>query len=41
MQWYLDTMRDASAYLGGHVEIVARHFPEVREVPSPRTSATT
>ena len=35
VQWYLDTMRDASAYLEGHVEIVARHFPEVREVPIP------
>ncbi|MBS1196057.1 MAG: ygfK, partial [Actinobacteria bacterium] len=35
VQWYLDTMRDASAYLGGYVEIVARHCPGVREVPIP------
>ncbi len=35
VQWYLDTMRDASAYLGGYVDLVARHFPEVREVPIP------
>ncbi|HSQ36353.1 MAG TPA: putative selenate reductase subunit YgfK [Acidimicrobiia bacterium] len=35
VQWYLDTMRDASAYLGGYVEIVARHFPGVREVEIP------
>jgi putative selenate reductase len=35
VQWYLDTMRDASAYLPGHVEVVARHFPEVGEVPIP------
>jgi putative selenate reductase len=32
VQWYLDTMRDASAYLGGYVEVVARHFPGIREV---------
>ncbi len=35
VHWYLDTMGDASAYLGGHVDIVARHFPEVREAPIP------
>ncbi|MFH1331636.1 MAG: putative selenate reductase subunit YgfK [Actinomycetota bacterium] len=35
VQWYLDTMRDASAYLSGYVDIVARHFPEVRDVPIP------
>jgi len=35
VQWYLDVMRDASAYLGGYIDIVARHFPGVREVAIP------
>ncbi|MBN2114731.1 MAG: putative selenate reductase subunit YgfK [Acidimicrobiia bacterium] len=35
VQWYLDVMRDASAYLGSYVDIVARHFPEVRAIGIP------
>ena len=35
VQWYLDVMRDASPYLGPHLEIVARHFPGVRDVQIP------
>ncbi len=35
VQWYLDTMADASAHLPAYVEIVARRFPEVREVAIP------
>jgi putative selenate reductase len=35
VQWYLDTMADASAYLPAYVEIVARRLPEVREVAIP------
>ena len=35
VQWYLDTMADASAYLSGYVDIVARRCPEVREVEVP------
>jgi putative selenate reductase len=35
VQWYLDVMGDAAAYLGGYVDVVARHFPAVREVEIP------
>ena len=35
VQWYLDTMADASAYLPAYVEIVARRFPAVREIDIP------
>jgi len=35
VQWFLDAMRDASAWKGGHVEIVARHFPGVQDVEVP------
>ena len=35
VQWYFDAMADASAYLPAYVEIVARHFPAVREVEIP------
>ena len=35
VQWYLDTMADASAYLPAYVEIVARRCPAVREVDIP------
>ncbi|MFH1474622.1 MAG: FAD-dependent oxidoreductase, partial [Chloroflexota bacterium] len=35
VQWYLDVMADASAYLPACVEIVARHYPAVREIEIP------
>ncbi len=35
VQWYLDTMRDASAYLPAYVDIVARRSPEVRDMDVP------
>ncbi|MGC8634526.1 MAG: putative selenate reductase subunit YgfK [Candidatus Limnocylindrales bacterium] len=35
VQWYLDTMADASAYLPAYVEIVARRFPAVRDMDIP------
>jgi len=35
VQWYFDTMADASAYLPAYVEIVARHYPAVREIEIP------
>ena len=35
VQWYLDAMRDASAWLGEYVEVVARRFPEVRDLEVP------
>jgi NADPH-dependent glutamate synthase beta subunit-like oxidoreductase len=41
VQWYLDTMRDASAYLPAYVEIVARRFPGIREVSIPTTISDT
>ena len=35
VQWYLDAMADASAYLPAYVEIVARHFPAIRDDRDP------
>jgi putative selenate reductase len=41
VQWYLDTMRDASVYLDEYVEIVARRCPEVRSLAIPATVSDT
>ncbi len=35
VQWYLDAMADASAWLPAYVDVVARRFPAVREVDIP------
>ncbi len=35
VQWYLDAMDDASAYLDGYVDLVAARCPEVGEGPVP------
>ena len=35
VQWFLDTMRDASDYLPAYVDIVARRYPEIRDVEIP------
>ena len=35
VQWYLDAMADASAWLPAYVDIVARRFPAVREIDIP------
>ncbi|HKZ92812.1 MAG TPA: FAD-dependent oxidoreductase, partial [Candidatus Limnocylindrales bacterium] len=35
VQWYLDTMADASAYLPDYVDIVARRYPRVRDIEVP------
>ncbi len=35
VQWYLDAMSDASAWLPAYVDVVARRFPAVREVAIP------
>ncbi len=35
VQWYFEAMADASAYLPAYVEIVARHYPAVREIDIP------
>ncbi len=35
VQWYLDTMADASAYLPAYLDIVAARCPEVREIAVP------
>jgi putative selenate reductase len=35
VQWFFDTMDDASAYLGRCIDIVAERCPEVREVEIP------
>jgi NADPH-dependent glutamate synthase beta subunit-like oxidoreductase len=35
VQWYLDAMADASAYLPAYIDIVARRFAEVRDIQVP------
>jgi NADPH-dependent glutamate synthase beta subunit-like oxidoreductase len=35
VQWYLDVMRDCSAYKQAYVDIVAEWYPEVREIEIP------
>ena len=35
VQWYLDAMADASAWLPAYVDVVARRYPAVREVDIP------
>ena len=35
VQWYLDVMRDCSAYKTGYVDIVAQWYPEVRQIEIP------
>ncbi len=35
VQWYLDAMADAGAWLPGYVDIVARHEPGVRDIEIP------
>ncbi len=35
VQWYLDTMLDASEYLPAFIDIVARRYPEVRDLEIP------
>ena len=35
VQWYFDTMADASEYLPAYVDIVAEHYPPVRDIDIP------
>lgn len=41
VQWYLETMADASAYKQAYVDIVATRFPEVRTLDIPDTVSDT
>ena len=41
VQWYLDAMADASAYLPAYVEIVARRCPAIHEVDIPARISST
>jgi NADPH-dependent glutamate synthase beta subunit-like oxidoreductase len=41
VQWYLDTMADASAYKQAYVDIVARRYPEIRDIAIPDTVSDT
>ncbi len=41
VQWFLDTMRDASAYLPAYVEIVAQRYPDVRNLEIPTQISNT
>ena len=41
VQWYLDTMADASAYKPAYVDIVAERYPEIRDIAIPDTVSDT
>jgi NADPH-dependent glutamate synthase beta subunit-like oxidoreductase len=41
VQWYFDAMADASAYKQQYVDIVARRYPEVRDITIPDTVSDT
>ncbi|HEY6056772.1 MAG TPA: hypothetical protein VIV06_02015, partial [Candidatus Limnocylindrales bacterium] len=41
VQWYLDAMTDASAYLPAHLDVVAQHDPAVREIEIPARLSST
>ncbi len=40
VQWFLDSMADASARLPGYIDVVARHCPAVREIEIPARVAS-
>lgn len=35
VQWFLDVMDDASRYIGPYVDIVAKRYPEIRDIDIP------
>jgi len=35
VQWFFDIMDDASQYLPGYIDIVAEHYPEIRDIEVP------
>lgn len=41
VQWYFDSMADASAHLASYVDIVARHEPSVRDIAIPSRLSNT
>jgi NADPH-dependent glutamate synthase beta subunit-like oxidoreductase len=41
VQWYLDSMADASAYLDRYIDIVAERFPAVRDIDIPTQLSNT
>jgi putative selenate reductase len=41
VQWYLDVMRDASEYLPAYIDIVAKRYPEIRDVDIPSQVSNT
>ena len=41
VQWYLDVMRDASAYLPAYIDIVAKRYPEIADVDIPAQVSNT
>ena len=41
VQWYLDVMEDASAYLGPYLDIVAQRYPEMSDVDVPAQLSNT
>ncbi|MDJ0923643.1 MAG: FAD-dependent oxidoreductase [Acidimicrobiia bacterium] len=41
VQWYLDAMADASPYKQAYIDIVAEHYPEIRDIDIPDTVSDT
>lgn len=41
VQWYLDVMRDASAFMKPYIDIVAAHYPQVRDIDIPSELSNT
>jgi NADPH-dependent glutamate synthase beta subunit-like oxidoreductase len=41
VQWYLDVMRDASDYLPAYIGIVAKRYPEIRDIDIPSQVSNT
>ncbi len=41
VQWYLDVMDDASAYMGAYIDIVAQRYPEIRQIDIPSQLSNT
>ncbi|MEA2000822.1 MAG: FAD-dependent oxidoreductase [Actinomycetota bacterium] len=41
VQWYLNTMADASPYMQAYIDIVAERYPEIRDITIPDTVSDT
>ncbi|PIE33490.1 MAG: hypothetical protein CSA55_01920, partial [Ilumatobacter coccineus] len=41
VQWFFETMKDASAYKQAYIDIVAEYYPEIRDIEIPDTVSDT